>query len=292
MTLSSQNNKWGISSIGDISWLKRKIGPIHIGAIICVILLAYLLFYFWYVVIPVSAIILIWKKTSLEKEKKKHATIAIVMIMVILILLMSYLNRPPVIEVTEPGLGDDIITVYEKTINIKGTVLPKKADLMVNNQKIETTNGNFSYSLSLSEGQNTVKITAKTWFEKETLLTVNRKLTEEEIVNKEEAKARAEAIAKEKAAKARAEREAWEQSRAGQLCKEHPTWTKEECQDIENKKIWIGMTKEQAIESWGRPYDVNKSVGSWGVHEQWVLRDSIYTPYLYFENGILTSWQN
>lgn len=51
---------------------------------------------------------------------------------------------------------------------------------------------------------------------------------------------------------------------------------------------WIGMTKEMAKESLGSPNDINKSVGAWGVHEQWVYGDS----YLYFENGILTSYQN
>jgi hypothetical protein len=54
------------------------------------------------------------------------------------------------------------------------------------------------------------------------------------------------------------------------------------------KKIWIGMTKDMAILSWGNPETINRSVGSWGVHEQWVYGDA----YLYFENGVLTSWQN
>lgn len=50
---------------------------------------------------------------------------------------------------------------------------------------------------------------------------------------------------------------------------------------------WIGMTKEMATISLGRPNDLNKTVGSWGVHEQWVYDDL----YIYFENGILTSYQ-
>jgi len=50
----------------------------------------------------------------------------------------------------------------------------------------------------------------------------------------------------------------------------------------------IGMTREQAESKFGLPMDVNRSVGSWGVHEQWVYNRT----YLYFENGILTSWQD
>ena len=51
--------------------------------------------------------------------------------------------------------------------------------------------------------------------------------------------------------------------------------------------IWMGMTKEMVIDSRGRPNDINRTVGEWGVHEQWVYNNT----YLYFENGKLTSWQ-
>ena len=51
---------------------------------------------------------------------------------------------------------------------------------------------------------------------------------------------------------------------------------------------WIGMTKEMAIISLGYPNDINRSVGSWGTHEQWVYSNE----YLYFENGILKSYQD
>lgn len=51
-----------------------------------------------------------------------------------------------------------------------------------------------------------------------------------------------------------------------------------------------GMTREEVVASIGRPNDINTSVGSWGKHEQWVYGKSSF--YLYFENGILTSWQN
>lgn len=51
---------------------------------------------------------------------------------------------------------------------------------------------------------------------------------------------------------------------------------------------WIGMNREMATISLGRPKDINRTVGFWGVHEQWVYDDI----YLYFENGKLTSYQN
>lgn len=54
-------------------------------------------------------------------------------------------------------------------------------------------------------------------------------------------------------------------------------------------RVWIGMKDAMAKESWGDPEVINRTVGSWGVREQWVYPDE---NYLYFENGVLTHWQN
>lgn len=51
---------------------------------------------------------------------------------------------------------------------------------------------------------------------------------------------------------------------------------------------WIGMNKEMATISLGSPTKVNRTVGAWGVREQWVYE----TIYLYFENGVLSSYQD
>jgi hypothetical protein len=56
---------------------------------------------------------------------------------------------------------------------------------------------------------------------------------------------------------------------------------------IFNGKIWLGMSMEMVADSWGDPSRINKSVGSWGVSEQWIY----YGSYLYIRNGTLTSWQ-
>lgn len=58
--------------------------------------------------------------------------------------------------------------------------------------------------------------------------------------------------------------------------------------ELKKGYYWIGMNREMATISLGSPKDINRTVGSWGVHEQWVY-DS---KYLYFENGKLTSYQN
>lgn len=58
--------------------------------------------------------------------------------------------------------------------------------------------------------------------------------------------------------------------------------------ELKEGYIWIGMTKKMAIISRGYPKDINRTVGSWGIHEQWVYDGA----YLYFENGYLKSWQD
>jgi len=57
------------------------------------------------------------------------------------------------------------------------------------------------------------------------------------------------------------------------------------------------MTEEQVIFSWGMPKSTSRSVGSWGVHKQWIYEPSFQhrrysDTYLSFENGILTSYSD
>lgn len=57
---------------------------------------------------------------------------------------------------------------------------------------------------------------------------------------------------------------------------------------IKRRSIQIGMTPCMIIASFGRQPDrINSSVGSYGVHEQWVYGG----VYVYFEDGVLTSFQ-
>ena len=59
---------------------------------------------------------------------------------------------------------------------------------------------------------------------------------------------------------------------------------------IDNNVIAIGMTKEMVISSFGKPDDINRTVTQYGINEQWVYESR--DMYLYFEEGILTSWQD
>ena len=106
----------------------------------------------------------------------------------------------------------------------------------------------------------------------------------EELAKKQaETRARQDAL-KAKQAREKAQMDALNKKRADFVKK---YGSQEIADKIVAKKIWLGMTDRMAVDSWGIPVDINKTVGSWGVHEQWVYGDK----YLYFENGVLTSWQ-
>lgn len=56
--------------------------------------------------------------------------------------------------------------------------------------------------------------------------------------------------------------------------------------------VFIGMRSKAARASWGSPDHVNKSTGTFGVHEQWVYPvTELDNKYLYFENNVLTTIQ-
>lgn len=57
---------------------------------------------------------------------------------------------------------------------------------------------------------------------------------------------------------------------------------------IQEERIKIGMTREQAVLAWGKPQDINRTVTANHTREQWIYND----VYVYFNNGILTGWQD
>ena len=73
-----------------------------------------------------------------------------------------------------------------------------------------------------------------------------------------------------------------------------PEWSIEDCERVVRGEIWLGMTPGHVCVSLRKqPSAVNRSVGSWGVREQWVFRyPSGSTAYYYFTNDRLTSWQD
>ncbi len=72
-------------------------------------------------------------------------------------------------------------------------------------------------------------------------------------------------------------------------------WSKEDCENIANKKIWIGMTSVQLVYSWGLPQSMNDTTTALGINTQWIY--GTFKPYVYLEGKDkssmkVTSWQD
>ena len=105
-----------------------------------------------------------------------------------------------------------------------------------------------------------------------------------------------QAIKEQEAARKKAEAEAAkrEAERRAKMSKIERIMEKYGCDEdvatcISRGQVRIGMTDDQCRAAWGRPRDINRSTGTWGVHEQWCYGSG---NYLYMENGILRSIQN
>lgn len=59
-------------------------------------------------------------------------------------------------------------------------------------------------------------------------------------------------------------------------------------------RVMTGMSAAQVRRSWGSPTKINRSTGSYGVHEQWVYeRGGIgRSQYVYLQNGVVSSIQS
>lgn len=112
------------------------------------------------------------------------------------------------------------------------------------------------------------------------------------------------------AAEAEAEREARERARVETLAKRRRVrertegvrtaherriaeyrrrgWSEEVIRAVIAGRIFVGMTGAQVRAAWGAPGGINRSVNSYGVHEQWVYG---LGNYVYVEGGVVTSFQ-
>jgi hypothetical protein len=58
---------------------------------------------------------------------------------------------------------------------------------------------------------------------------------------------------------------------------------------VAKKMIWIGMTEEMLLDSWGQPKDINSTVTRYGSRKQYVYD---LGQYVYVENGKVEAWQD
>ena len=73
----------------------------------------------------------------------------------------------------------------------------------------------------------------------------------------------------------------------------HPELSQSVKNAILGGQLIIGMSVDAVLVSQNQEreeYDIHRTVSAYGVHEQWVWRRHEF--YIYFDNGVLTSWQD
>lgn len=76
----------------------------------------------------------------------------------------------------------------------------------------------------------------------------------------------------------------------GQLCAKHPEWSKNDCERIANKEVWIGMDNDMLAEERGRAD--SKNVANYGSGDEYQFCWNKLIPRCVYmkDDGIVTSY--
>ncbi len=196
------------------------------------------------------------------------------------------------ITIIEPKQG---FITDQSSVTLKGVISPPDAVTKINDIPVDLSvdsEGNFIYELVLADVpestqvENEFVITADDYT---TTVRILRRFTDQEVSNYQaEAQKKMDQIK----AELKAKQAIWDNSKAGRLCKAHPNWSKEDCQNIADRMYWIGMTYEMLVASYGRkPDSANPSNYGQGVSWQWCWYNS--TPLCFYDSnddGIIDSY--
>lgn len=82
----------------------------------------------------------------------------------------------------------------------------------------------------------------------------------------------------------------FKKTKAGKIQKKHPDWSRQDCENVANNKIWIGMNYDMLVYMRGKPNTVNPSNYGSGVEYQCCWDD--YTPSCFYmkEDNIIYSY--
>ena len=88
-----------------------------------------------------------------------------------------------------------------------------------------------------------------------------------------------------------AEQKTWDQSKAGKICKDNPTWSEKDCTNLADNLIWVGMSYDMLVYKRGEPNSANPS--NYGGKNKWQWCWDDYTPGCFYDNnddGIIDSY--
>lgn len=112
---------------------------------------------------------------------------------------------------------------------------------------------------------------------------IETKLSKEDSVKNQ---ARIDSINKQE----KLEDERFMKSKAGKIYKKHPEWSKEDCINVSENRIWIGMHYDMLVYERGRPDDVNTSNYGDGPSYQACWHDYQASCFYFDKSQIITSY--
>ncbi len=272
----------------------RSTPPLKQLGVVALVLFSPILILYWYISLPLVVLIAIWTRKTWSQKQKIITTIVCAVITLIFFGISAYQNRAPVLTITSPSNNEPIAA---SQITITGFVKPSSSTLAINNAAVVlSADGSFSYDGYLQDEQTTFSFRAKhaDKYENKSLV-YERAFTEEELAKR--AQVAAEQVAREQAAideqkaKKEAERQAWEASKAGQICIQHPEWEKYDCERLADNKFWVGMSIDMLKYRRGLPNAANPSNYGSGTQWQWCWYD--YTPSCFYDennDGLIDSY--
>jgi hypothetical protein len=245
-----------------------------------------------FITFPILASLWLWLKSGFDKKKKIRGTILVVIIAVAGSALVTYVNRAPVLTITNP---ENNSSIQAGVIDIQGKVSPSSSDVTVNGLSVVTKNGVIDYKLALNKDteNNQINIGASNG-DKTTskILTITRIFTDQEKADIQARTLKAQQDADALAAQIKADQAAYDKSPAGRLCKKHTDWSKNDCEMVANKDVWIGMTLDMLKAERGLPSSANESNYGRGSQWQWCWENDDYSQDCFYggDDMIITSY--
>lgn len=99
-------------------------------------------------------------------------------------------------------------------------------------------------------------------------------------------KARTDSIEKQE----KIEEDKFSKTKAGKIYKKHPEWSKEDCINISENRIWIGMHYDMLVYERGKPDNINTSNYGDGTNYQACWHDYQASCFYFDESQIITSY--
>jgi len=61
---------------------------------------------------------------------------------------------------------------------------------------------------------------------------------------------------------------------------------------VATRRVFVGMSGNAVLASWGRPRDINRTVTANGTRQQWIYGEFPSARYVYLTNGTVTAIQD